>query len=119
MTGSVEVFCVLMVVLPRRVNDWRRSGKSFSWLGPWTILTTLNYDFTHLSCQGVVVEGLMPGRRPFSTRRWGPRMPKGCSGLQVSEDGQHPAVIGSEGASPSLPKTSRCASRRTTRNHQD
>lgn len=36
----------------------------------------------------------MPGRRPFSTRRWGPRMPKGCSGLQVSEDGQHPAVVG-------------------------
>ena len=44
----------------------------------------------------------MPGRRPFSTRRRGPRMPKGCSGLQVSEDGQHPAVVGVRGCQPEL-----------------
>ena len=44
----------------------------------------------------------MPGRRPFSTRRWGPRMPKGCSGLQVSEDGQHPAVVGVRGCQAEL-----------------
>ena len=43
------------------------------------------------------MEGLMPVRRPFSTRRWGLRMPKGRSGLQVSEDGQHPAVAGVRG----------------------
>ena len=29
-------------------------------------------------------------------------MPKGCSGLQVSEDGQHPAVVGVRGCQPEL-----------------
>jgi hypothetical protein len=48
------------------------------------------------------VEGLMPWRRPFSTRRWGPGMPKECSGLQVSEDGQHPAVVGVRGCQAEL-----------------
>ena len=44
----------------------------------------------------------MPGRRPFPTRRRGPGMPKGCSGLQVSQDGQHPAVAGVRGCQPEL-----------------
>ena len=44
----------------------------------------------------------MPGRRPYWTKRWEPRMPKGCSGLQVSEDGQHPAVVGVRGCQAEL-----------------